>query len=134
MGMSKNINTYLDVRQILDAALEALKAEPLVRYRCPTGGLAQNWMQRAYSFRKLAQKQAQEELPIPGRVPTTPYDLLTFRREDDCILISLRAPAGILETVKGKPIKPRVTRHDQSDDELLEISAAMMKDLGLETD
>lgn len=134
MGMSKNINTYLDVREVLDATVDALRHEPLVRYRLPTGGLAQNWMQRAYSFRKLAQAQANEELGIPGRTASTPYDLLVFKRDDDCILISLRAPAGVLETVKGKPIKPQATRRDAPDDELLDISAALMKDLGLETD
>lgn len=116
MGMSRNINTYSDVKDTLDQALNVLVQGRVeyVNFRLPARGPAIHWIQRAYAFRKLAQAQAAEMLPVPGMTPTTPYDSVVLKSQGDGIVrISLRKRIGTLETPDGKPVEPT---HDDLED------------------
>lgn len=131
MPSAKNINNYNDVKAILDAAVAGGGG----RYHLPTKGKAVHWRQRAYTFKNLAQRNAQATSTVPGYTPPTPYDELTFSLQAGAgdsfyVVIMIRQPEGHLETFEPlreapKPLPPG----DIPDDDLLLAAArALIKD------
>lgn len=112
MPTSRNVNTYSDVREVLDTALEHGE----LIYRLATPGKARNWRQRAYTFRNLLQQLAEERLPLPGHRPGTPYDELVLELEESCVRISLRVPKGIMTLPDGTPVRAKPAPAPEADD------------------
>lgn len=103
MPVSKSLNSYVDCRVVLDAALEAGGC----RYSLASHGKAINFRQRIYSYRSLLRDQKAAQSIIPGLLPTTEYDSLevTFDPiQDNVLIIKLVSPKGILTNLTGEPI------------------------------
>ena len=130
MGMSRNPNTYLDVKRVFDAAL----AHGAARFRLPTPGKAQHFMQRAYRYRKLLFELEQEKFShIPGYVASTPYDNLVLKKDkgsNEVLVWERRADEGELLTEDGKPLQPQ-PETGLSEDEA-EMARRVATDLGLD--
>lgn len=78
--------SFSDIIPIMQAA----GASPSgIRYLLPTFGLAVNFRQRCYRYRKSLVKT---DIAIPGYVPSTPYDNLTITLEDEGGNALLRRP------------------------------------------
>jgi hypothetical protein len=90
--LSENINTYSDVKPILDAALKSNGGV----YRLASFNDAIRWRQRAYKFRLLVQRRATREMNIAGAEGSTPYDTMILRiagtRPE--VIIEFQAPRG----------------------------------------
>lgn len=71
MPMSKNLNTYNDIVQVLSAA----RAKGGVStYKLPSLGAAVAWRARAYYYRKLLSENARIRAGVKGFIPTTAWD------------------------------------------------------------
>ena len=123
MPTSRNINTYSDVREVLDTALD----HGGLVFRLKSPGKAKNWRQRAYTFRSLLQRIAEERLPLPGYQPGTPYDELVLEVEGCCVNIALRKPEGEMLLPDGRAL-PRRERKRAEVDDLIEQFRAQVED------
>lgn len=104
MGLSTNINTYNDIRRVLDTVLA--KGE-VARYKTESRADAVRWRLRAYTFRKLLQRQLNETAgTIPGYSPSTPYDNMILRLDDTAVIIDMDGQAipGELTDETGRPL------------------------------
>lgn len=123
----KSPSQYSDVAAVLDAAL----ARGGGRYRLPTKGKAVQWRQRAYSLRKALALLDASRKP-EGVPPITPYDQLILQIKDDdpcVVVISIRAPEGVLEDMEGGAVRPRQTT-DLVNDPEQEAILDLVKKLG----
>lgn len=96
MPASKNISTYGDVKQILDAAINTGEA---CMYSLPSPGKATHWRLRAYTFIKLYAAQ-------PG-LHRSPYEgiRLAINEANPCVVhITFWEVEGKLTTASGKPV------------------------------
>lgn len=77
MPQSRNINTYGDIKR----QLEHCRALGGAKIEFDTFGQATVWMARAYTFRALLRKQAEaaQTNPVPGWIPSTPWDDMIIR-------------------------------------------------------
>jgi len=106
LPVSKNINSYTDIRQVLDSALAVGGA----RIRINTKGSARHWMQRAYSFRKLALATESTAVGhIIGYTPSTPYDSMKLSVQplpngQADVVIEFRVIEGELLSLDGKTV------------------------------
>ena len=123
MPKSKNINSYADVRSVLERALAAGGG----RYKLKTPGAAVHWRMRAYAFRRLLQEQEAARSTVPGFTPSTFCDNMTLKIDpnDPCAIIITTwedSGSGELE-VFDKRAQARVEGHMPSalsdDDPLL---------------
>lgn len=107
MSLTKNLDAYVDVQAVLDAA--RLSG---VTTRFITGEKTQAiaWRPRAYMFRRLLVEKAKQAAGVEGFSPSTPYDgmMLTVSGSDAegwCVLISFRTDlGGKLTTLEGEEI------------------------------
>ena len=131
MALSNNPHTYLDVRQVLDAAVSAGGG----RYTPPerTRAAATHWCHRAYKFRKLLfQERAKNAEKFPELGTGTPYDHLKFTVDGETVVISTRV-MGKLETLDGQPLEPKAQADTEGlDDELVDEAAALIGRLAAE--
>lgn len=96
MTLSRNINSFADVKAVLEAVLAAGGGT----YRLPTKGKANYWVMRAYQFRKLLQQSVKGE--------PTPYDRMIMRRKDNEIEFILNPEAeGTLLAPDGEEVSIR---------------------------
>lgn len=106
MPPSKNINTYADVQAVLDQ----IKAYGSGTYRLATEGKARNWMQRAYSFRKIFQEQARIRANIKGFTPPTDYDMIRMELQGPAVFITFAPePVGEISLPNGQVLKPETS-------------------------
>lgn len=89
MPLSKNINTYSDIAQVLAAVVASGKER--ATWRLPTVGLAVRFVQRAYQYRLLLQRQLATAAG-KGIQPETPYDRMRMTRTESDVLIDLFPP------------------------------------------
>jgi len=113
---------YKDVWDVIDSAL----ARGGARYKLATPGAAVHWRQRAYVFRKLAIKAANELNLVPGFTPSTPYDHLHLTVDGVFVIIKERKIEGTLEPLAGAEA-PLVM---ESEDDLLANAEALLKEKG----
>lgn len=105
MPLSKNINTYIDVVEILTAARER---GGVVTYELRSKGAALNWRMRAYYYRTLLTRAAIRRAgDVKGFVPTTNWDDMLLEVEGNKVKISFGRIAGKLTDDKGKEIVPK---------------------------
>lgn len=103
MPLSKNINTYTDVKAILDQ----IQTHGSGIYTLATPGKARNWMMRAYQFRKLFQDEGKLRANIKGYTPPTNYDTMRMRLVGHTVEIDFAPePEGTLTLPSGEKIKP----------------------------
>lgn len=79
MPLSKNINTYTDVAEVLASILPHRRASYVVNDR----GQARRFMQRCYAFRLLLQKQEAARSGTKGFQPPTPYDRMKLTLDEE---------------------------------------------------
>lgn len=104
MPLSTNINTYADVAAVLEEAAPHGKAS----YRLPTPGKATHFMQRAYKYRLLLQRQERDRVGVKNYQPPTAYDNLKMRVVGSSVELDFAPePQGELTLPGGKVIKPR---------------------------
>lgn len=96
MTLSRNINSFADVKAVLEAVLAAGGGT----YRLPTKSKANYWVMRAYQFRKLLQASVKGE--------PTPYDRMVMRRRGNEIEFDLNPGAeGTLLSPEGEEVPIR---------------------------
>ena len=122
MALSKNINSYNDIRRVLETVLARGGS---ARYRTETKAQATRWRLRAYMYRKLLQQQALEAAgDLPGYTPTTPYDDMILRLDDTDVLIAFDGqaiPGELLDESGAKlPLVDNKPHIDEDDPLLLE--------------
>jgi hypothetical protein len=104
MSLSKNLNTYLDVVQVLTAAREA---GGVVTYELKSSGKAVMWRMRAYYYRTLlARTAAIRAGNVRGFVPTTAWDDMLLEQEGNKVYISFGRVSGKITSEDGKEIEP----------------------------
>jgi hypothetical protein len=106
MPLSKNINTYNDVLQVLQTARQANK--PLI-YTLSSPGAAVNFKSRVYYYRTLLVNAARARAGnVAGYVPTTDWDevLVTHKKGDVSVVITFGIPPGRLTDQEGNIITP----------------------------
>jgi len=127
MPTSRNLNTYTDVRRVLDTALQ----HGGIRYKLPTRGKATNFRLRANTYRLLLQKQAEESVGnLPGYIPGTPYDEYIFDTEEEFFVVRPRDALGQAYAPDGTPVKltsEPAPKFDQTD-ELVEVFKKQVED------
>lgn len=107
MPLPNNVNSYADVKVVLDAALAAGGGV----YKLKTEKEAVRWRQRAYHFRKLAQRQAAAGSNLANYQPPTPYDSMHLTIEGPKVLIGMIRPAeGVLVLPDGSEIVPEIPK------------------------
>ena len=120
MPMPRNLASYLDVQRVLDTALQ----HGGLRYKLKSPGAARHWRQRAYTFRRLKQDQAEQTVgDLPGAQPSTPYDQLLLRLEENTVLIGFHEPIGELYAPDGTRVEPTTsqpTTYSGEDSDLIE--------------
>lgn len=89
MPLSKNINSYADVAQVLAAVVAS--GESRKTFRLPTTGLAVRFVQRTYQYRLLLQRQLSLAAG-KGIQPATPYDKMKMFRDGPDVVIDLAPP------------------------------------------
>lgn len=100
MALSRDLFTYADVRQVLEAALNVNGAV----YTLPSPSAAMRWRQRAYYYRKLLREHLSEQAGYPCE---TPFDMmrLTIPKGSSAVEINFTPlTPGVLTTPDGKPI------------------------------
>lgn len=104
MPLSTNINTYADVAAVLEQAAPHGKAS----YRLPTAGKATHFMQRAYKYRLLLQRQVRDQAGVKNFQPATPYDNLKMKVVGTAVELDFAPePQGELTLPGGKVLKPK---------------------------
>lgn len=135
MAQTTNIHMYVDVAQVLDAALAAGGA----LYKLEDRKAAIRWRFRAYYYRALLMKEQAKLLP-EGATPRTPYDHLTINLEGNGCKIEIIHPTGQLTSLDGKPLdvaKPAIAApyiSSEEEDELLATARRLMGNLPLGDD
>lgn len=114
MALSKNIESFDHVRQILDACLAVETSD----YRLPDSKKATRWRMEAYHFRRLAQAQG-----------IFKYDDLFLQLSGEVVVISHRKVEGVL-TKGSKKIEPKPVTNTE---ELEDFAVNFAKKLGLES-
>lgn len=108
MPLSKNINTYGDVKAILDQ----IRPHGKGTYTLATPGKARNWMMRAYQFRRLYQEQGRAQTNIKGYTPPTDYDTIRLNLSGCNVNIDFAPePDGVLTLPTGETLKPASAVH-----------------------
>ena len=103
--MSTNINTYADVAAVLEQVIPVGHA----RYTLDNPGMARHWIQRAYKYRLLLQKQLASANTVKGYIPKTALDRMKLRCEGATVVIDLNPQiTGRLSLPGGKVITPSV--------------------------
>lgn len=97
MALSKSIQSYLDVQQILDAALASGGGE----YELEDIKQATRWIQRAYMFRTILQRQS---------VGPTKYDVISLHKRGNIVEIRCTGQSGVF-----RPAGPAVAALDDLD-------------------
>ena len=97
MPPSRNLNTYADIRNLLDSAL----AEGGGRLVMATPGQCINMRQRIYTYINLLRKLHIAKSGEPGYVPATPYDHLQYTIEGKVLTIEARMVTGKLMSLDG---------------------------------
>jgi len=121
MSLSTNINAYIHVKPILDAAV----AHGGGRYRLESNKAAIRWRLHAYQYRKLVAQSG----------PTN-YDKLILRVEGSVVIFGVDAIEGIFTRPDGS-MEPLVKRQPEPDDALLDFAknfAGGLGDLEVEDD
>lgn len=130
MATSKNINSYVDVRGVMEQMLAGKGGEVTLA----SEAAATRFRQRCYAYRKLLAELVKERLPL-GQAPSTIYDEMRITKEGPKLIfafgnefvLSIRTN----ETPSVVPHQPLIEVPDASDipdeDELL----AAIKGLGL---
>lgn len=135
MPLNDNLRTYLHIKAILDAAIEAGGG----RYKLVDAKQAIRWRLDAYQFRKLFVRMKQKELKT-DRVETI-YDNMYLRIDGNTVIIDKKEYTGFLTTHDGTvitPADPYVAQDealDQEADELaksLNFTIDLAKELDLE--
>ena len=102
MSLSKNLNAYADIKEILDKFVGSLGGQiAFARHQ-----EAVRWRQRAYQFRKLAvENEAAKYGDIEGYIPSTPYDglVLSLTPGDTLINVSYQ-PAPTVAVLPNEEI------------------------------
>ena len=113
MPLSKNINTYADVRNVLNTARVSGGAV----YTLGSVNEAIRWRQRAYYLRTL----------LFERDGFTAFDEMKLVLEANVVKISFdAAQVGTLKGLDGKKLKPVI----EADDDLLATAQQLAKELG----
>lgn len=124
MSLSRALGQYLDVREILSAAV----ANGGARFRLSEPRHAIRWRARAYNYRTLLREAMQREQPeLP---PITEFDQLklTIAPDDPCVVrIDIEKQEGILTDLAGKKIEAptRITS------ELQQVADQLARELGV---
>ena len=113
MALSKNIESFDHIRQVLDAAILHETAD----YRLPDAKAAFRWRAEAYHFRRLAQAQGIRK-----------YDLVFLQLAGEVVKISRKKVEGVL-TLGAKGLAPK----DDLPEEVTGFAFDLAKKLGLET-
>lgn len=124
MTVSRNINTYNDIKAQLDQAISMGGATLTLSNR----NTAINWRLRAYKFRALWAKLEGERSLVPGFIPSSPYDnlLLKFDTEKEHVVhIVFRQAAGVLSPLPKAERAAQPTLVQGADPLLLEVQALM---------
>jgi hypothetical protein len=110
---SNRLGMYVDVQEVLDAALAAGGG----RYDCLDHGMAVHWRQRAYKFRKAYAAS----LPANAR---SAYDAIVMPRiapADTFVTIAVRRAEGTFTPIEdGVPFLPDLDELDAAAKELAE--------------
>lgn len=102
MPLSKNLNTYYDILQVLTTARAA---GGISTYALPTAGAATNWVARAYNYRALLIKAAVARAgQVKGFIPSTEWDDLLLIREGNIVKISFNRVVGVLTAETGEKL------------------------------
>lgn len=109
MPMSKSLNSYGDVVQVLTAARER---GGVVHYRLPSLGAAVAWRARAYFYRKLLTENAIKRAgSVRGFVPTTEWDDMLLETDGKGgVKISFGRVRGVLTDEQGLSFDPAPIR------------------------
>lgn len=112
MPLSKNLNAYYDVAQVLMTLRQAGGGF----YELPTHGLAILWRTKAYYYRTLLIKAAQAKNgSVPGFVPTTDWDDMYITVVGNTVRVEFGALKGVLKTLSGETLealKPAVRSNE----------------------
>lgn len=100
MPLNDNLRTYLHIKAILDAAIEAGGG----RYQLVDAKQAIRWRLDAYQFRKLYVRMKQKEMRT-DRVQTI-YDNMLLRIDGSTVIIDKKEFQGFLTTHDGTVITP----------------------------
>lgn len=115
MPLSKNLNTYADVKEILDTAHKAGGAS----YTLSSPNEALRWRQRAYYYRTL----------LFNRDSFTKYDSMKLRlsgKDNEIVHITFNTgQVGTLKSFDGKELKPVL----EVDDKLLAAATKLAEEL-----
>jgi hypothetical protein len=96
-------------------------------YELKTHGEAINWRMRAYQFRRMFQKAAQERENRPGFFPTTAYDPLMMQIEGKIVYITFREMVqGKLSPLPEGRARPALPQDDLTDEELLQAAERLL--------
>lgn len=110
MPLSKNINTYIDVVQVLTAARER---GGIVTYELRSKAAAVMWRLRAYYYRKLLTDAAIERAgSVRGFVPSTAWDDMLLEVDENKVRISFGRVAGRITDEEGKVLQPAIVAAD----------------------
>lgn len=126
MPLSNNPRNYPHIQAVLDTAL----AHGGGKYDCGTEDAAWSWRQKAYHFRKISQRLAQDAIKEPGVMAPTLYDNMYLTLDGPFVVIQYhdtKIKKGLLTDLKGKPIElvPLVPEGDS----LIETAERLKKDL-----
>ena len=123
MPLSKSPRSYGDVKAVLDLALEHGGG----RYETESPNAAVRWRLRAYYFRSLLGKQ---ETPIPGYVPSTPYDEMFLTLDQEVVVIEFRKAKGTFTAPDGTKRAITTERlEEEAENEWSEAAAELAKEL-----
>jgi len=115
LPLSKNINTYTDVAEILQAA----KPHTRIIYDAGTRGKAVRFLQRCYQYRLLLMAQLKGQSAIKGYQPPTPYDRMKLSYvpgiPQHVIIDFDPAPQGEFILPGGERIAPTLTEAIRAD-------------------
>jgi len=125
MALTKSLGAYADIRPVLDAAI----ARRGGHYILPTAQAAIRWAQRAYYYRTLLREQSRLRLGIEGIEPTTPYDEIKLRREDNIVYIEFYTPIGTFIGPDGNAVDVKGEALEAQDDLLSQEAEAFAKGL-----
>lgn len=133
MPLSKNLNTYTDVLQVLTTARKNGGAV----YELRSPGAATNWVARAYYYRTLLTKTAIARAgQVKGFIPSTDWDDMLLTREGAKITIAFGRLAGKLTGEDGAELTLSDVRIDSGASEAiiqsLEPAAKTATDLDLD--
>jgi len=110
MPLSKNLNTYYDVAQVL----VSLRQIGGGFYELNTHGEAVMWRSRAYYYRSLLGKADRERLGnVPGYAPVTDWDDMFLTVIDTKVKVEFGRLKGTLTGLDGaslEPVKPAVRK------------------------